>query len=203
MTAPCLDLCIAAIKYRKSYYLKKLIQTGAWGKWRTQESRRYLTWSRRPGVKKFSPVAKSSPDNFGITCELRTIFKKFWGTHCLSPLMISLKILFINYNTWYTLHKDLWKKFLFRLSISSRKVVFFLRFFFFFLYNPLGPVYSMTVQVSPLQDACQKARKWVCGSFSIFVPVLCLVSLMLCPCVVFSFLFHIYSEVRLCYAWWI
>ena len=60
----------------------------------------------------------------------------------MSPLMISLKILFINYNTWYTLHKDLWTKFLFSLSISSRKVVFFLRGFFFFciilwdLYTP-------------------------------------------------------------------
>ena len=69
----------------------------------------------------------------------------------MSPLMIPLKILFTNYNTWYTLYKYLWKKFLFSVSINSRKVVFFLRisFFFFFLYNPLGPVHSMTVQVSP------------------------------------------------------
>ena len=65
----------------------------------------------------------------------------------MSPLMIPLKILFINYNTWYTLYKDLWKKFLFSLSINSGKVVFFLRIFF--LYNRLGLVHSMTVQVSP------------------------------------------------------
>lgn len=43
----------------------------------------------------------------------------------MSLLMILLKILFINYNAWYSFYKDPWEKYLFNLS--TRKAVFFLR----------------------------------------------------------------------------
>ena len=43
----------------------------------------------------------------------------------MSLSMILLKILFINYNAWYSLYKDPWEKYLF--SLSTRKAVFFLR----------------------------------------------------------------------------
>lgn len=197
MIAPCLDLCIVAIKYRKSYYLKKLIQTGAWGKWRIQESRRYLTWSCRPGVKKFSPVAKSSPHNFGITCKLRTILKSSGELIVMSPLMIPLKILFTNYNTWYTLYKYLWKKFLFSLGINSRKVVFFLRFFFFFciiLWDLYIPWLSRSVRLPESSEVGLWLIFYFCASF-----VLGITHFMALCCFFFSFPRPLRSEAVLYY----